>query len=1461
MSAPLPKRIIKETERLQNEPVPGISATPHDDNARYFDVIVEGPGGSCYEGGVFHLELFLPDDYPMCPPRIRFLTRIYHPNIDRLGRICLDVLKNNWSPALQIRTILLSIQALLGAPNPEDPLNEAVAKQWKENQPEAIKTAKEWTELYAQKNATRMSFNLHPQRTSPDTAHDRPKTPTVKKKKSFASKFWHEEAAKSAVTVAPELPPIRPFSTIQIASVLGDAATTSEDFNIENAKTTDEAIPEREQKESEMTNQSPAPEHLDENLKLIPQFPEDDQKRAPFSMGKRIKKMLSRTKLADASAEDFPPMPTRSSSPLSFCCQGDVRCVTDSQVTITPRVSDNSSTVVASPESSINFSMPSFRREGSDSTTGIPDAPEQTPQDKKDQGATSSGAQCKTVTANRAPRAERRKFSKQDPPVIPPEEEAMSAITVQKTRESVHGCASFESTRQSPETSSADGDERARALKNWRSSLLIAERNIEQAFARAGQDLTEEQKKGVATKESSEHYSRASAPWYPKGELPFEEGYVERFTQALLDTQVLKRQEEMEELRISWFQRVIADRFERSHDAKTSTTATGVYSRTTSPTLPTRERAETASSTTLESFSSTPSSLNPSAPTPSGFTPAGSSRSGFTPSGSFSSGSSVIHTKLRHHEQASPLPHQTQAAPSQAGLGISTSQIAPPEDDGVLVASNIGRIKVDRDSKIQGRYAPKRNEAFFRQLSFERKARIEQQGRKDSTLSPLEGHSNFLGAPAGFDTGRENSASPIPCAQAFSSQDGIHPALRTPDPAVNSRVASRTTSPSSIYHNTESCSEDDDDGNVSDATARNGARSATPTARRPNVDNTADNDTSSDSSSDSSFGSGLSQYEDSAATPADGHDSSPGTPRPDSPTIPLHMAPTFRRPEPERPIPVPKPGSPRVHSPSVPNPPSPVAPATPSSASKPLYLQILEKSGVYKQAYGRPSTPASSADTVTVSDISQAPSERWSTRALRRQKFDVAVYGQQTGGGGLNLPDDSDTRSLTSSIGPSSIKTSILDADEEPALPAASPLPSMPLPFVPTNSPASGLGNGERPAIPARPAPRPPVSPSPLGLGKTRASPALTSAMTPSPLQYSSTNSRSASSPEVSSAPLRFYGAGMSPEPSPSPLRVGSMGMRRAELADESPLALRISKPTSNRMMGVDSSPSMSPSLPDSPLGQLRNNPAARQVRSRVETPRQVRFAIPPAAVSNNDEGPDVNTEVDVQIDEILASKVMQPQSPSIAEQILQAAPSTITPFARVMSDYQSLRRESQQPIPEFQGRAISDSPPKVTHFANVTNEYQHIRRRLQLELLKARSEDEPIHPHHNFGWASTNIKCKGQHVMARLDVDSAVRSPLLGVPPHPEEQNDGIKQCHVCGKACCHFANQVITCNNTDDKVLKTQTANSVYGLRGSHPAGLEPWSVLMVCSLCENIFCPKCGTIEDGEPTCKMCVRPESA
>ncbi|KAK2673321.1 hypothetical protein RAB80_010864 [Fusarium oxysporum f. sp. vasinfectum] len=142
----LPKRIIKETERLMAEPVPGISAVPHEDNLRYFDVQIHGPAQSPW---CFQPRALPPHDYPMTPPKIRFLTKIFHPNVDKLGRICLDVLKNNWSPALQIRTILLSIQALLGAPNPDDPLAADVAKSWKEDEQAAIATAKEWTAQYA----------------------------------------------------------------------------------------------------------------------------------------------------------------------------------------------------------------------------------------------------------------------------------------------------------------------------------------------------------------------------------------------------------------------------------------------------------------------------------------------------------------------------------------------------------------------------------------------------------------------------------------------------------------------------------------------------------------------------------------------------------------------------------------------------------------------------------------------------------------------------------------------------------------------------------------------------------------------------------------------------------------------------------------------------------------------------------------------------------------------------------------------------------------------------------------------------------------------------------------------------------------------------------------------------------------------------------------------------------------
>ena len=77
---------------------------------------------TCYEGGIFYVDINIPPDYPFKPPKMKFDTKIWHPNISsQTGAICLDILKNEWTPALTIRTALISLQALLCSPEPDDP--------------------------------------------------------------------------------------------------------------------------------------------------------------------------------------------------------------------------------------------------------------------------------------------------------------------------------------------------------------------------------------------------------------------------------------------------------------------------------------------------------------------------------------------------------------------------------------------------------------------------------------------------------------------------------------------------------------------------------------------------------------------------------------------------------------------------------------------------------------------------------------------------------------------------------------------------------------------------------------------------------------------------------------------------------------------------------------------------------------------------------------------------------------------------------------------------------------------------------------------------------------------------------------------------------------------------------------------------------------------------------------------
>ncbi|KAJ3391405.1 hypothetical protein HDU92_009065 [Lobulomyces angularis] len=113
-------------------------------------VAVEGPLDTPYQNGIFKLEIILPDAYPFYPPKIKFLSKIYHPNISsQTGAICLDILKDAWSPVYTLKTTLISIQSLLGDPVPDDPQDAEVANVYKNNQALFIETAKQWTKLYA----------------------------------------------------------------------------------------------------------------------------------------------------------------------------------------------------------------------------------------------------------------------------------------------------------------------------------------------------------------------------------------------------------------------------------------------------------------------------------------------------------------------------------------------------------------------------------------------------------------------------------------------------------------------------------------------------------------------------------------------------------------------------------------------------------------------------------------------------------------------------------------------------------------------------------------------------------------------------------------------------------------------------------------------------------------------------------------------------------------------------------------------------------------------------------------------------------------------------------------------------------------------------------------------------------------------------------------------------------------
>jgi len=143
------KRLQTELKEITNNPPTNCSAGMINDNIMQWQAMIIGPEGSPYHNGIFNLKIDFPENYPFKPPKVMFITKIYHCNINSNGGICLDILKNQWSPVLTVSKILLSICSLMDDPNPNDPLVSEIAELLRKNKSLHDETARVWTLKYA----------------------------------------------------------------------------------------------------------------------------------------------------------------------------------------------------------------------------------------------------------------------------------------------------------------------------------------------------------------------------------------------------------------------------------------------------------------------------------------------------------------------------------------------------------------------------------------------------------------------------------------------------------------------------------------------------------------------------------------------------------------------------------------------------------------------------------------------------------------------------------------------------------------------------------------------------------------------------------------------------------------------------------------------------------------------------------------------------------------------------------------------------------------------------------------------------------------------------------------------------------------------------------------------------------------------------------------------------------------
>ena len=148
MSSTARLRLTNDLKRFQTEDAAllNVYAMPKENNFLMWEAVIFGAEDTIWQGACLKLLLEFNEEYPNKPPQVRFVTPIFHPNVYADGRICLDILTNNWTPIYDTYSVLASIQLLLSNPNPDSPANSEAAKLYTENKTEYAKRVKDVVE-------------------------------------------------------------------------------------------------------------------------------------------------------------------------------------------------------------------------------------------------------------------------------------------------------------------------------------------------------------------------------------------------------------------------------------------------------------------------------------------------------------------------------------------------------------------------------------------------------------------------------------------------------------------------------------------------------------------------------------------------------------------------------------------------------------------------------------------------------------------------------------------------------------------------------------------------------------------------------------------------------------------------------------------------------------------------------------------------------------------------------------------------------------------------------------------------------------------------------------------------------------------------------------------------------------------------------------------------------------------